>query len=265
LWDFGNLGTTDSMTDNSDSVLFDTPDTDKAIFTNTDHNWLTDAISETTTIERSYIHYYVAVGDSITKGNHDNISSDNMSQDGRNNGKGYEPILNDLLTNTKGHPHTIINEGISGASSKDGLIKMPSIINKHIDSHYFLIQYGTNDAYVEIPSGLGLQEGHPDYPGTYKYNLQQIISMLKKIGKVPYLAKTPFALGKKSYLNSMLQEYNLVVDELVSENNIRIVPPDFYTFFKNHPEQIADCLHPNGIGYQSMAKLWHDALINTAP
>jgi hypothetical protein len=58
------------------------------------------------------VNYYVAIGDSITFGEGDDDPSDDISQDGRNSGGGYEPILNDRLTDmTGGVPHTIVNEG----------------------------------------------------------------------------------------------------------------------------------------------------------
>ena len=52
-------------------------------------------------------------------------------------------------------------------------------------------------------------------------------------------------------------------------NNITITPPDFYNYFKHidpgtgnprYEDQYADNLHPKGVGYQSMAGLWFDAL-----
>ena len=95
--------------------------------------------------------------------------------------------------------------------------------------------------------------------------MQQIITLVKAAGKEPYLAKIPKAFLDRTYLNPMIQEYNQVVDELVLENNIGVRPPDFYTFFENNPELMTDHLHPNGWGYQSMAALWRDALLDLAP
>ena len=63
-----------------------------------------------------------------------------------------------------------------------------------------------------------------------------------------------------SALNPDLQEYNQVIDELVAANTIGVMPPDFYCYFENNPAQIADGLHPNGLGYQSMAQGWLDVL-----
>ena len=80
--------------------------------------------------EVSYVgigDYYVAFGDSITKGVGDFTIFDDNSLDGRNSGGGYEPILNDLLTDPvggKGYPHTVVNEGIGGEESIDGLARV---------------------------------------------------------------------------------------------------------------------------------------------
>jgi lysophospholipase L1-like esterase len=59
----------------------------------------------------------------------------------------------------------------------------------------------------------------------------------------------------------LYQGYNQAINELVAANNITVIPPDFYTWFQNNPNQLqSDGLHPNGIGYQSMANLWFNAL-----
>jgi lysophospholipase L1-like esterase len=48
---------------------------------------------------------------------------------------------------------------------------------------------------------------------------------------------------------------------LVATNNITVIPPDLYSWFQAHPSQLgSDGLHPTGIGYQSMATLWFNAL-----
>ena len=199
--------------------------------------------------------YYVAAGNSITIGSQDNILSD---------GIGYEPILADFLTVAKGYSHTVVNEGVSGDTSALGLALMPSLLSQHPGARFFLVQYGTNDAKTAppTPSGIGLSSGHPDYPGTFKDNMHQIIALIKSSGRIPYLAKVPKAFGSFDPINSDLQEYNQVIDELDSENGIGVMPPDFFSFFESHPEQMADDLHPDGVGYQSMARLWRDAIMN---
>jgi lysophospholipase L1-like esterase len=191
---------------------------------------------------------FVGFGDSITRGSGDNILSD---------GTGYEPILADLLATAKGYLHVVANEGVSGHTVADGSSRISSVLSQYPQAIFFLIQYGTNDAKLvptPRPSGLGLSSSNPGYPGTFKDHMQRIISSIKSDGRIPYLAKIPKAFGSYEYMNPLLKEYNQVVDELYFENGIGVIPPDFYTLFEKNPNQMADELHPNGTGYQSMAQ-----------
>ncbi|MFV9644899.1 MAG: SGNH/GDSL hydrolase family protein [Desulfobacterales bacterium] len=231
--------------------------------------------------------YYVAMGDSITNGLDDDVPSDDSSSDGRNTGGGYTPILNNLLTAFKGYPHNIVNEGVPGASSVDGVFDILEVLSRHQNASRFLVQYGTNDASVYYslprPSGLGIDPGDPGYPGTFKDNMQQIIDAINEASKEVSLAKIPIALadcnsscepypdpsiGQK---NIVIQEYNEVIEELFDDplNNIVVTPPDFYAYFSyfdsgtgrfRFEDEYATNYHPNGIGYQSMADLWFQAL-----
>ena len=89
-------------------------------------------------------------------------------------------------------------------------------------------------------------------------NMQQIITAIVNAGKEVYLAKIPYIADPlQSANNTFIQAYNRVVDELVTVNIISVVPPDFYTYFEsNQNEFYDDDLHPNGIGYQSIANMW---------
>jgi lysophospholipase L1-like esterase len=228
--------------------------------------------------------YYVTMGDSITYGIGDNYAADNTSNDGRNTGGGYEPILNNLLTTAKGYPQTVINEGVPGTTSLDGLNLIPWLLPKHSQVTKYLIMFGMNDAapWMPVPSGLGLNPGDAGYAGTFKDHMQQIISQINAAGKRAALAKVNVALADcadnvptdpgycppYSNLNSgarnvLIQQYNQVVDELrgVTSNSITVVPPDFYSYFSaNYNGQYWDNIHPNGVGYQSMGNLWYQAL-----
>jgi len=228
--------------------------------------------------------YYVTMGDSITYGYGDTYAADDMSNDGRNTGGGYEPILNNLLTSAKGYPQTVINEGVQGTVSLDGLNAIPWMLGKHTQATMYLIMYGMNDArpWLPVPSGQGLNPGDPGYAGTYKDHMQQIITAINNAGKRVALARVNVALADcadnvptdpgycapYSNLNSgarnvLIQQYNQVTDELraVTSNNITIVPPDFYTYFSGtYSTQYFDNIHPNGIGYQSMGNSWFQAL-----
>jgi len=197
--------------------------------------------------------YYVAVGDSITFGQGDDFSPDDTSLDGRNTGGGFEPILNNLLTAAKGIPQNIANEGVGGTSSEDGAGSISSILSRHPNAKYFLILYGTNDAFTNSGAFVPVPRDE------YKNNMRVIISAIKAAGKTPYLAKVPHTTDPR-YSDDSIRQYNAAIDELVAENGITVAPPDFYDHFLGHTEQLSDGLHPNGTGYQSMAALWFGAL-----
>ncbi|TFH31977.1 MAG: hypothetical protein E4G97_03285 [Deltaproteobacteria bacterium] len=190
--------------------------------------------------------YYVAVGDSIT-----------LAAGGR----GYESTLRDLLRNSKGFPNTVANWGLGGATAATGARVISLTLSTVPWAKYFLVMYGTNDASVldPVPSGKGKRRGGPGYPGSYKDNMQKIISAILAAGKIPCLAKVPYATSPSIDISRVV-EYNDVVDELVAANSIAVTPPDFFTYFRKHPEEIADGIHPNNIGYESMANLWFIAL-----
>ena len=201
--------------------------------------------------------YYAAVGDSIT-----------LAAGGR----GYEPTLRDLLGNSKGFPNTVANWGVGGATSAAGAKFISFTLSTIPMAKYFLVMYGTNDASLPgpVPSGKGKRPGDmaieergivviPGYRGSYKDNMQRIISAILAAGKIPYLAKVPYTTSPSIDISSV-REYNVVVDELVAANNITVTPPDFYVYFQGHPDEIPDGIHPNRIGYESMANLWFVAL-----
>jgi lysophospholipase L1-like esterase len=190
--------------------------------------------------------YYVAVGDSIT-----------LAAGGR----GYEPTLSDLLRTLKGYPNTVANWGVSGATSAGGAKFIIFTLSTVPWAKYFLVMYGTNDASLPrpVPSGKGKAPGVPGYRGSYKDNMQKIISAILAAGKIPCLAKVPYTTSPSIDI-SIVRGYNVVVDELVAANNIAVTPPDFYEYFQKHQDEIPDGIHPNRIGYESMANLWFIAL-----
>src|SRR5262249_8835148 len=126
--------------------------------------------------------YYVAMGDSISEGLGDNITSDDISNDGRNGpnlaitncacgGGGYEPILNNLLTAQKGRPQTVVNESVGGSTSSNGVNIINTTLARNPVAQMFLVQYGTNDANPQgtvVPSGLNLNPGEPGYADSVK-------------------------------------------------------------------------------------------------
>ena len=223
--------------------------------------------------------YYVSMGDSVTWGQG---GTETTSSDGRDVSSGYQPLLNNQLTSFKNYPQEVSNEAYPGTTSAEGLEIVPAVLQKHPTSQTFLMMYGMNDArpWLPVPSGEGLNPGDSGYAGSYKANMQQIINTLKGAGKTVDLAKINVALAdcadnvptdpgycapypnlSTGARNVLIQQYNIVVDELVSANGITVTPPDFYNYFLGtYQSQYSDNIHPNATGYQSMANLWFQAL-----
>jgi lysophospholipase L1-like esterase len=195
------------------------------------------------------------------------------------------PLLNDLLTSSLGHPQTIVNEGIGCTVSAQGVTIISTLLAQHERSQHFLVQYGINGTsnFMPVQSGKGLTPAASDYPGTFKDNMQQIIDEVQAMGKDIVLAKPPIALGNSSTgaqfgdinadsRNVLIRKYADVIDELIADpsNNIIITAPDCYQYFseidpatgnRRYIDQYSDNLHPNGTGYQSMAELWYQQLM----
>jgi len=238
-------------------------------------------------------NYNVGFGDSITEarpgpGQNDDVPEDDISNDGRNGGGGYQPILNNILTATEGRPQTVENEGIGGQESIHGLARVYSMLAAHPGAQRILVLFGTNDSSGSMPVPSGLGPG-PPAPGTFEFNMQQIIDAIdpEGTGKIPVLAKVPMRFGDSGtgipYANPeshpknlLIEEYNAVIDELKYLNPMIEVltgPPfqsdNFFTYFRDLsrvdgiPIEFADNLHPNGIGFQSVARLWCETLTGT--
>jgi lysophospholipase L1-like esterase len=220
------------------------------------------------------IHLH-AMGDSITFGLGDDIAGDDISIDTRNTGGGYAPVLNDYLSAySGGRPVTVINDGHSGELTSEGAARIGAVLARTPAAQAYLLGYGTNDSGGSMPlaSGLGKNPGDPGYAGSYKDYLQQITDAVvlpppAGAGKLVFYAKIPPFL-RSGTRNTKVQGYNQVIDELVAQLKVdyptiymNYTPPDFHSHFTaNQVELASDQLHPNGTGYQSMGRLWCEAL-----
>jgi lysophospholipase L1-like esterase len=212
---------------------------------------------------------YVAFGDSITKG----MGDDNLA-----NGEGYPPLLGQMLPAPN---NTVINAGDPGDTSSDGANKISTVLSNNPNATHVLIQFGTNDARASTSVSVN----------DYRTNLRKIIRAVEDAGKRPLLAKIPIlyrgkdamqppcdaASASAQTVNQRIREYNEVIGQLAAEYNLEVergrplTPPDFYGYFESTNVDAAgksvkfdDCVHPNDMGYQSMARLWA-AVLNVPP
>lgn len=214
----------------------------------------------------------VAFGDSITFG----CGDTGVSQGRRSDEQGFLPILSAALTTQRGQVHHLINAGHPGETSAQGVQRLPGLLTSYPDAMTYLLLFGMNDArpWEPVPSGLGLYGGEAGYAGSYKANLEQMITMIHEAGKKVGLAKIPIALGRQAGLGRYdvpdrgerslhIKTYNRVIDELIADpsHHIDIRSPDLYSYFKVHAvDEYADNVHPDHTGYRSIAAAWSDVL-----
>ncbi len=204
---------------------------------------------------------YLAVGDSITLGSFDLFAEDNLSQDGRIIGQqGYHAHLNDLLTASEQYPSIIFNTGVGGDRTTHTLNRIDSILTRHSDANRVLLMLGTNDANGSTPLTSA----------TYLSNMQKLVNKAVNKGMSVWVAQIPPSLPYTNFgsVNQRKRDYNNGLNQLTN-----VQPgPDFYNFFYDDNgttttsddydrwSMFFDNLHPNALGQQVMAELWHNAL-----
>ncbi|VAW51877.1 lipolytic enzyme, G-D-S-L [hydrothermal vent metagenome] len=165
----------------------------------------------------------LAFGDSLTYGTGTSLN------------KAYPAILEQLIQ------RKVINAGIPGEISKDGLARLPALIKTHQPS-LIIICHGGND----ILRGLDLSKTRD--------NIQQMIDLARQNNSQVILIGVP--------------EFGLFLDtvslypELAKKNKIPITADILSEIISNNTLK-SDHIHPNAQGYQILAESI-DALLRNA-
>jgi len=164
----------------------------------------------------------LAFGDSLTYGT------------GASKGANYPSVLSTLST------HTVINAGISGEISSNGLSRLPALLDKHQPELLTLI-HGGNDMLRKIPQ----QETSS--------NLKQMINEAQQRNIKVVMLGVPkfnlFLLSSAEIYQQVAEEYKVPVDleslsHILSDNALK-----------------SDMIHPNDQGYRLMAENIYELLV----
>jgi hypothetical protein len=145
---------------------------------------------------------------------------------------------------------SIVDAGIGGTTSDNGLVSLPQYLIDNPDYYYWALDYGANDA-----------AGNTTNTATYQYNMQQMINMLLANGRMPVIPHINYACDGG---HNGVPYFNAVIDELVATNHI-LAGPDVYSYFINHTNEYVDCLHPNALGMRDYNLLWAQAMFHLYP
>jgi len=164
----------------------------------------------------------LAFGDSLTYGS------------GASKGANYPGVLSVLSA------HTVINAGIPGEISSNGLSRLPALLDKHQPELLILI-HGGNDMLRKIP-----QQQTSD-------NLKQMISEAQQRNIKVVMLGVPkfnlFLLSSSEIYQQVAEEYKVPVDleslpHILSDNALK-----------------SDTIHPNDQGYRLMAENIYELLV----
>jgi hypothetical protein len=205
---------------------------------------------------------------------------DNYSSDGSTSYyyRGYQVDLNNLLTSSAHIPVFILNDGLSSLrtttyadqNSNKSAQNKTGAYNDHIAKlgiKHVLIELGTNDA------------ADNRQPSDWQAGMNSLIDAIQtpnNKGLSIWLARISWRADNANR-DALDAQYNALIPTIVSNQMTANYPvyvgPDFYTFFKNHPDQISptnpddptesDNIHPTAQGLVSMATLWSESLTSS--
>jgi lysophospholipase L1-like esterase len=185
----------------------------------------------------------VAMGDSITFGKHDG-GVDSCAARYRET-VGFCPRLEGLIGKT------VVNEGECGATSEDGVDRVQDVLRDY-QPGVLLILYSPND----IVNGSS----------TVIANLRTMIAAAVSNKTVPVVGTLTPATGDHEGWEPFIVSLNTQIRALCQELDVEYA--DHYEAFQADPGYAIspyallweDGLHPNGTGYELMAKTWNSAL-----
>ncbi len=164
----------------------------------------------------------VALGDSLTAGYL-------LPQD-----KGFVPVLEREL-NARGHHVSLINGGVSGDTTADGLARLDWTIPDNIDG--VIVEFGAND----MLRGLD--------PSIPRANLRDILTRLKSRKLAVFL------IGMKAQRNfgpAYVADFDAIYPDLAKEFSLPLYP-FFLADVAGDPKlSLPDGLHPNALGVEKM-------------
>jgi lysophospholipase L1-like esterase len=140
----------------------------------------------------------------------------------------------------------IINGGIGGELTSQGNGHLDAWLEANPDFEHVGILYGTNDSWGnKLPETTG-----------FRAELEELVQRLLDAGRVPFVGTIPYS----TTAHDTLPEWNAVIESVVADNGLPC-GPDFYGWFRDHPQDLSsDGVHPNSAGYRSMNLVWAETM-----
>jgi acyl-CoA thioesterase-1 len=160
----------------------------------------------------------VCYGDSITAGL------------GLRDGEAYPDALQKLL-DARGYAYKVINQGTSGATTKDAVAGLPNVLRLH--PAIVIVEFGGNDGLRGLPVDQT------------RSNLDQVLAGLEKARVKILLAGITLP---PDYGQDYIQSFDKIFRDLAAKHHVAVVPM-LYKDLINVPETIqSDGIHPTAKG-----------------
>lgn len=178
------------------------------------------------------------VGDSITA-----MAFDNSAQ--------HLPSFADgVRTGDSRRSPVVLNGGIGGENIGHIEQRISEMMEDNPAIYYWAIGIGSNDS-----------AGNNTNVQPFAQTLESVVKKVISKGRMPILAKIPYASDGQ---HETIPAFNRAIEELTQKYQLP-AGPDLYTHFKNHPEQLADGLHPTDEGVKALQALWAQVALTLEP
>ncbi len=142
--------------------------------------------------------------------------------------------------------------GVGGTSSADGLANLDAWLATYPDITNWVVSYGTND----------MGGGDPVFAPDFHDRMHTLVTRLQQAGKRVFVPRIPY--GKWDPEGAVIPVYNAALDRVVQATGA-IAGPDLYAYFRAHPDQLADDIHPDPDGGRAMNQLWSEIALRLYP
>ncbi len=183
-----------------------------------------------------------SVGDSMTAGFPTQLEGNGCIYCG-----GYEQALETLLDGND-LPSTVYNYGVTGETSTLGAARIPIIIST-LNPEYVLFMEGTNDLWTSDPN-------------TLESRIETAINNILADNKIPIIGTLlPDTRGANNTVKD-IPTANTLIRNLVNRRQVQLAELYDATSYAGWSNMMIDGLHPDSSGFQLMADVWYDAIIN---
>jgi lysophospholipase L1-like esterase len=138
-----------------------------------------------------------------------------------------------------------VDWGASGFTSANASRIIAHVLRDNPSPQIVTIAFGTNDAYQKYTIA------------NFTEYLRETIVAVQGAGRIPMLPTIPYSTDPNL---ATVPNYNAAVTTIRATMKCAI-GPDLYSWFLAHPEQLGpDGIHPTQDGYDSVNRLWEEAL-----